>query len=356
MKIRSLLLGAAASLALGSAANASTINGWYVSLEGGGNWVEDWDHTFFTTNGAGLITDTNLASASFDTGWAVLASVGYGFGGGWRAEFEAGYRDNDGDGYTFNGAPVLATVLDGQLREASFMLNVLYDIPLTERMTFSLGAGAGGDFAMADVTINSLPFEDDHWSFAYQGIAGLSYDIGSQTSLFVNYRYFRATDMEFDLRPAAPAFIEGDDVVKHTATIGLRYAFGAAPAPAPMVEAPPPPPPAEPMAPREFIVFFGHNKSNLTPEALTVIKQAADAAKQFGSASILVVGHADRSGSDAYNQKLSLRRGGNVKGALVSEGISGGAISVSGKGESDPMVPTADGVREPQNRRVHIQL
>ena len=70
----------------------------------------------------------------------------------------------------------------------------------------------------------------------------------------------------------------------------------------------------------------------------------------------MVVGHADRSGSDAYNQKLSLRRGTAVKGALVSEGISGGAISVSGKGESDPMVPTADGVREPQNRRVHISL
>ena len=84
----------------------------------------------------------------------------------------------------------------------------------------------------------------------------------------------------------SPGFFEGDDHVKHTATIGLRYAFGAAPAPAPMVEAPPPPPPAEPVAPREFIVFFGHNKSNLTPEALTVIKQAADAAKQFGSASI----------------------------------------------------------------------
>jgi outer membrane protein OmpA-like peptidoglycan-associated protein len=127
---------------------------------------------------------------------------------------------------------------------------------------------------------------------------------------------------------------------------------------APVVEAPPPPPPppAEPAAPREFIVFFGHNKSNLTAEALTVIKQAADAAKQFGSATITVIGHADRSGSDAYNQKLSLRRATAVKGELVTQGIGSGSITVSGKGESDPMVPTADGVREPQNRRVHISL
>lgn len=351
MKIRSLLLGAAASLALGSAANATTINGWYVSLEGGANWVEDWDHTQFTTAPVG----TDLASASFDTGWAVLASVGYGFGGGWRAELEAGYRDNDIDTYTSNGVPATFFV-DGSLREMSLMLNVLYDIPVTERMSISLGAGAGGDFAEFDFNGTASSVEDDHWSFAYQGIAGLNYAVGQQTTLFVNYRYFRATDPSYDFRPVSPGFFEGDDHVKHTATIGLRYAFGAAPAPAPMVEAPPPPPPAEPAAPREFIVFFGHNKSNLTPEALTVIKQAADAAKQFGSASILVVGHADRSGSDGYNQKLSLRRGANVKGALVSEGISGGAITVSGKGESDPMVPTADGVREPQNRRVHISL
>jgi OmpA-OmpF porin, OOP family len=351
MKMKSLLLGAAASLALGSAANATTINGWYVSLEGGANWVEDWDHTQFTT----IPVQTQIASAAFDTGWAVLASVGYGFGGGWRAEFEAGYRDNDIDAYTSQGVPA-PFFTEGSLSEASLMMNVLYDIPITERMSFTLGAGAGGDFSQLEINGTAAQqLEDDHWSFAYQGIAGLNYAIGQQTSLFVNYRYFRSTDPQYDFRPVVPGFFEGDDHVKHTATIGLRYAFGSAPAPAPVVEAPPPPPPP-PEAPREFIVFFGHNKSNLTSEALTVIKQAADAAKQFGSAQITVVGHADRSGSDSYNQKLSLRRASAVKGALVTEGIGEGSISTSGKGESDPMVPTADGVREPQNRRVHISL
>ena len=89
---------------------------------------------------------------------------------------------------------------------------------------------------------------------------------------------------------------------------------------------------------------------------MDVVRQAAAAAKQYGSATITVVGHADRSGSTAYNEKLSLKRGNTVKNALVGEGVSAGAISVSGKGEGDPMVPTADGVREPQNRRVHINL
>jgi OmpA-OmpF porin, OOP family len=354
MLTRSLLLGAAASLALGATANATTINGWYVGLEGGANWIDDWNQTFFTTNGVGVITDTNLTNTSFDTGWAVLATTGYGFGGGWRAEFEAGYRDNDSDVFLLSGAPFTASV---DLSEVSLMVNVLYDIPLTQRISLSLGAGAGADYVMYDITSPSGPADVDEWTFAYQGIAGLNYAVGQQTALFVNYRYFRAVEPDFDFRPATPSFADGDDLVKHTVTLGLRYAFGQ-PAAEPMVAPPPPPPPpmAEPTTPREYIVFFGHNKTELTAEALDVVRQAATAAKEYGSASILVVGHADRSGSATYNEKLSLRRATVVKGALVSDGISAGSVTVSGRGESDPMVPTADGVREPQNRRVHISL
>jgi outer membrane protein OmpA-like peptidoglycan-associated protein len=69
-----------------------------------------------------------------------------------------------------------------------------------------------------------------------------------------------------------------------------------------------------------------------------------------------LVGHADRSGSTEYNDALSLKRAVSVKSALVQEGIAENSITVSGKGEGEPLVPTADGVREPQNRRVHISL
>jgi len=114
--------------------------------------------------------------------------------------------------------------------------------------------------------------------------------------------------------------------------------------------------PAEPEVPREFIVFFGHNESNLTPEALEVVRQAAEAAKILGTATLTLVGHADRSGSNEYNEALSLKRAVSVKTALIKEGVAENSISASGKGEGDPLVPTADGVREPQNRRVHIAL
>jgi outer membrane protein OmpA-like peptidoglycan-associated protein len=145
--------------------------------------------------------------------------------------------------------------------------------------------------------------------------------------------------------------------VKHSATIGLRYTFGAEEAPPPPPpDAPAAAPPPAPEAPRDFIVFFGFNQSNLTDEALGVVQQAAEAAKTYGSASITLVGHADRSGSNAYNNALSLKRAGSVKAALVKDGIADTAVSMVGKGEEDPLVPTADGVREPQNRRVQISL
>ncbi len=348
-------MGAAASLALGATANATTINGWYVGLEGGANWIDDWDQTFFTTNGTGVVTDTDLVNTGFDTGWAALATVGYGFGAGWRGEFEAGYRDNNSDSILLNGAPFVGADID--LSQLSLMVNVLYDIPLTQAVSLSLGAGAGADYAMYDITVPAGSSSDETWVFAYQGIAGLNYAVGQQTSLFVNYRYFRALEPDVDFRPQLLGYADSDDIVNHTVTLGLRFALnGPAAEPAVAPPPPPPPPPAEPSAPREYIVFFGHNKTNLTAEALDVVKQAAAAAKEYGSASILVVGHADRSGSAKYNEKLSLRRANTVKGALVTEGISGGSVTVTGKGESDPMVPTADGVREPQNRRVHISL
>src|SRR5438270_7962661 len=121
-------------------------------------------------------------------------------------------------------------------------------------------------------------------------------------------------------------------------------------------EPPPPPPPPQPaaVAPPSFMVFFDWDRSNLSPQALTTVKQAADAFKTRGSAQITATGHTDTSGPESYNMALSLRRANSVKDALVREGVPAPAITVVGKGETQLLVPTGDGVREPQNRRVEI--
>jgi OmpA-OmpF porin, OOP family len=128
----------------------------------------------------------------------------------------------------------------------------------------------------------------------------------------------------------------------------VSYKFVAA-APAP------PPPPAVAQAP-SYMVFFDWDRSNLSAQALNTIKQAANTFKTRGNARITATGHADKSGPENYNMALSLRRANAVKDALVREGVPATAIAVIGRGESQPLVPTADGVREPQNRRVEIVI
>ena len=117
---------------------------------------------------------------------------------------------------------------------------------------------------------------------------------------------------------------------------------------------PPPPPPPPAVAPPSFMVFFDWDRSNLSQQAVQTIGQAAAAFKSRGSARITATGHTDTSGPESYNMALSLRRANAVKNELVRQSVPADAITVIGKGESNPLVATGDGVREPQNRRVEI--
>ena len=104
------------------------------------------------------------------------------------------------------------------------------------------------------------------------------------------------------------------------------------------------------------MVYFDWDRSDLTSEANAVIDQAAAYARSGSPTRVLVVGHADTSGSAAYNIGLSNRRARTVADALVARGVNGGLISLDGKGETQLARPTADGVREPLNRRATIDI
>jgi outer membrane immunogenic protein len=133
--------------------------------------------------------------------------------------------------------------------------------------------------------------------------------------------------------------------------VGVNYHFGVPTPPPPMPAAMPAP---SPPAPRVFIVFFDWDKDVVTPEGMHIVQQAADAYKSGAPVRLQVTGYTDRSGSPAYNQRLSERRANNVAKALAALGVPRDEMVVSGRGENDNRVPTAPGVREPQNRRVEI--
>jgi OmpA-OmpF porin, OOP family len=123
--------------------------------------------------------------------------------------------------------------------------------------------------------------------------------------------------------------------------------------------APPPATPAPPIAEAcpdssAAEVFFDWNLDNVTPEAMATLKQIVANRAVCNWGSFTVTGHTDTSGSNSYNDGLSIRRANNVAAGLEGQGVSRGEMMLSGTGEAGLKVETADGVREPTNRRVEI--
>lgn len=111
-----------------------------------------------------------------------------------------------------------------------------------------------------------------------------------------------------------------------------------------------------PEAPKPFIVFFAFARADVTAAGERVIDEAVAAAERLGIVDYTITGHADRAGPEEFNLQLSLQRANAVRDALVARGVKSSGISVAGRGEAEPAVSTADGVREPANRRVEIIL
>jgi len=115
------------------------------------------------------------------------------------------------------------------------------------------------------------------------------------------------------------------------------------------------PAPRPAAAPQTYTVYFDFNRADVSPEARSVIEQAAASARSGGATRIQVVGHTDTAGTPRYNDRLSASRAEAVRKALVAAGVPAGEIAARGVGENDLAVQTPNGVREPRNRRVTIE-
>jgi OOP family OmpA-OmpF porin len=147
---------------------------------------------------------------------------------------------------------------------------------------------------------------------------------------------------------------------------------GPAPAPAPApVVAPPPAPPAPAVAPRAAPApqapaaskvtyaadaFFDFDKATLKPAGKAKLDDLVGKVKGINLEVIIAVGHTDSVGSDAYNQKLSVKRAESVKAYLVSKGIEKNRIYTEGKGEKQPVADNKTNEGRAKNRRVEIEV
>jgi OmpA-OmpF porin, OOP family len=346
---------------------------WYGSLQGGPSLFQNQDHRVVT---AGVPATSIAVTTNAKTGFNVAGELGYDFGM-FRTGFELGYqRAGLGDVNNFAGIAAvgtngLNTGNAGNLSALSFMLNGLFDFGASDSWTGSVGGGVGIAQYKASkfVTGTRAAFLDDSdTGFAWQILAGVRKAISDNVDLNLGYKYFNIPKINTVTTFGAPLRTK---LATHSLMLGFTYNFGgeeasapapvpvAAPEPAPVpaavVEAPAPPPPPPP-APGPFIIFFDWDKSVITPEADKILTDAAEAFKSTGQASLQLAGHADKSGTDGYNEALSGRRSSAAIKRLVALGVPESAISSSSFGEGKPLVDTADGVREPQNRRVEIMF
>ena len=376
MPLRAILpaaLLAAPLLAVPLAARAQAINGVYVGVGVGANFLQDERARFAGIAGAGVgLTDARLR---FDTGLRTLASVGYGFGNGLRLEVEGDWFRNTlsrAAGTVPGGLPVSVR---GAEEKYGGLVNAVFDLnpnliglgALPFAITPYFGAGVGYlQSHNQDLNIASpgrlIRSTGSGGNLAYQGILGLALPINAVPGLAVTaeYRFTGvaanrvAQGQYFAPNTASRARITGRDDLNHgIMAVALRYAFNYPPPPSPVPVAPPSTA-AQPS--RTYLVFFDWDRADLTDRARQIVAEAAAASSRVQTTRIEVGGNAARSGTPAYNQGLSLRRARAVAAELVRLGVPQSEIAVEGFGDTRPLVPTAAGVREPQNRRVEIIL
>ena len=386
MKLRSALL-AATVLAAPVAAKAEAVSGVYIGAGAGVNFMQNQHiKSLKFPQQQGIGTQAGRSSdVEMDPGFAGMVSVGYGLGNGLRLELEGDYRQNK-----FKRASGL-TALDragGDELKYGGMFNVLYDFDAS--LLSGLGAGSispyvgvgagymwaqhqnsrfagqsGPALGAPNGFTDSLRTDSGKGSFAYQGIVGVAFPIGSVPglALTLDYRFMGlATNRSYNYQylaggPGAKSISTGarlkfEDDFNHTIMFGVRYAFGAVPAPVEVVV----PPPVQQQAARTYLVFFDWDRADLTNRARAIINEAAQATTKIAVTRIEVAGNTDKSGTPRYNLGLSQRRASNVAAELVRLGVPRTAITTQAYGETRPLVQTADGVREPQNRRVEIVL
>ncbi|WP_426104998.1 OmpA family protein [Massilia sp. TSP1-1-2] len=340
----------------------------------------DWaNHAWYVGGGIGgsqaTIDEARIRSALASNGSTVTAftkdekyAIAYKVFGGKQLSrnfaLEAGYFDL-GD-FVFN-----ATTSDGSLagkaRIHGVNLDLVGQLPITER--FSVLARIGAQYAKTKTTFSgnrlnavTSPNNSQSNTSAKVGL-GLEYKFNEALAARAELERFRVKDAVGN---------RGDIDV---ATIGLVYKMGRpaaaapvyveppAPVAAPVVvePAPQPAPMPAPVPVSEKVSFaaealFDFDKSVVKPEGKAALDDLLTKLAGMNTEVMVTVGHTDSVGTDAYNQRLSLRRAEAVKAYIVSKGIDASRVYTEGKGESQPLADNNTAEGRAKNRRVTVEV
>jgi len=353
---------------------ATTSSGLYVNLGGGVN-LESAPSATETPP----IGNPGQHSWHYNAGESGIFGLGWALGNGLRLEVDTNYLNNELRSVSGYASGLRAGGLE---QKVGGLASVLYDINLGLPVTPYVGVGIGGDAVNREhVNFSSksyfpppgyYPENETGGAIAYTGIVGLSYPVSwvPGLSMTAEYRFLGLVDPEPNLRyftyasgattPSGSGNIHFTGDYNQSIMLGLRFELftphqltpGPADAALPLEIAPP----IIQSPVHTYLVFFDWDRADLTTRARQIVAEAATASTQVQTTRIDVNGYTDLSGSAAYNKRLSLRRAETVQAELVRDGVPQDEIQIEGLGQSNPLIQTAPGVREPQNRRVEIIL
>lgn len=352
-------------------AHAQPVKGLYASGAGGASFNQDQTVRLSPVFPSGR--------DHYDAGVTGIGAIGWGLGNGFRVEVEGNYRNNRLQQFRTSSFP---SSTGGRQQQYGVMANALFDMDIGKSWVypyFGAGLGYGWQAMNAAVRAPNGAF-DQHvggtaGNFAYQAMFGLSFPVPWVVGLSATaeYRFYTmlgpnghgatATGTWGGWDKQKPAgFSEGNRDTRtdfnHSLMLGLRYEFNPAPPPPPVVPVVAP----APSATRTYLVFFDWDSASLNERARAVVAQAARNIGAVQVTRIEVNGYTDNSAAhpgprgEAYNLALSERRASAVKRELIRDGVAAGMIVTRGYGEEHPLVATGPDTREPQNRRVEIDL
>jgi len=279
---------------------------------------------------------------------------------------EGGYFDLGKFGFQANTSGNGSGVLRGETTFRGVNLDLIGHLPLTERL--SALARIGGQYGRSTATFSgnrlnavTAPNPEKEEKFQAKVGLGLQYQINDAWAVRGEVERYRLRD---------PLGNRGE---MDLASISLIRAFGRpaartipAPAPAPVAA----PQEVQPVAPvveaapqpvSEKVSFaaealFDFDRALVKPEGKAALDDLMRKLQGMDTEVMIAVGHTDSVGSDAYNQKLSLRRADAVKAYLVSKGLDQARLYTEGKGETQPIADNATAEGRARNRRVGIEV
>jgi OOP family OmpA-OmpF porin len=285
---------------------------------------------------------------------------------------EGGYQDMGKFGFNGTATPG-GGVFNGEASFRALNLDLLAQMPMSERLSLYGRLGAQHTRSKASFSGNRLnavtgPNPSESKLNPHLGL-GIEYKLTEALALRGEAERARVSDAvnnrgHIDMftlalvyklgRPAdRPAYVP---VAAPAPEIVAAAPVAAPPAPAPAPAPVPAPQPRSEKATFSAHTLFDFDQSKLKPEGKQALDQLLSQQAGINLEVMVVVGHTDSVGTDAYNQALSLRRAAAVKEYLVAKGVDGPHVFTEGKGESQPIAENKSAAGRTENRRVTVEV